>query len=231
MTTILLLLLLLSSAVYSDRLACTTSAQCIAAINTSSWCLRASLACVRGFCRQLPGVPCHSTIERCSDETRSCLAKTCRVSAECRSGLFCEAPVSCINRRCKIQGLTPCQKDGGVCLEANRTCMYPSIYGRWKNKTALSGSTPEKIATISSVKTHAPHAVVQGNTRVSKAELAKAMHWNSSNHTGRIENNEWIPWVVIGIACLIFFVLVVLMVAMATPRWTPVPVSNAVWQY
>ena len=222
MLWISILLLLFYSVVGNPetRVACSDTRDCLKGKGTS-WCATAGIVCLSNYCHHLPGLPCSLRTHICQEANKTCQPKFCRFNRNCDNGNFCDGTEKCVNRQCVADQPPPCHKDGGVCIESNQSCLYPSQYRQWKNKSFIAHKP----------KTAAP----KPRPVTSNSIVIEENHWNHSNTSSpswhHHQNNDWIPWVVIGIAVVIFFVLVFLMVAVANRQWTPVPTQNAVWLY
>ena len=61
--------------------------------------------------------------------------------------------------------------------------------------------------------------------------LHSNVHFKVNTNSTITHESDWIPWVVIGIAVVIFFTLVFLMVAVSNRGWRPSPGPGDSWSY
>lgn len=90
-------------------------------VDGRGWC-ESGLACVDGWCRSIPGIPC-SHAQTCDDYSRECQPTSCEKNDDCDDGLFCTGTEVCSDGICTEQG-DSCE--AGICDELMRVCTWPA---------------------------------------------------------------------------------------------------------
>lgn len=182
---------------------CRDTTQC-RSLSGNAFC-QPELICLENLCHQITETPCATRTQTCDEANRRCVAKTCATDADCSDNIFCNGKEKCIESVCRISNKLPCP---GHCNETLDRC---------DNDEDASAAT-----------TTAPR---RAHWRKADDQEVIAATNTSGGIVGPAEGQIWIGYVIAAMVMVIFFVLVMLMIALVNRNYLPIPVDGAQWMY